>query len=106
MVAPTYRLTNQALRDLDDIAEYLRERSPSAAIRTLDTLRSTFQLLAANPQMGTARDDLHLGLRAFTPQRPAAHYIVFFTAIPEGVLVTDIMHGARNWEALFLGRER
>ena len=78
MAARTFRLTNQALLDLDEIGVFLRERSPSAAIRVLDELAGTFKMLAANPEIGTKRDDLHAGLRMFSPSKPANNYVVFF----------------------------
>jgi plasmid stabilization system protein ParE len=68
MGVPTYRLTNQALADLEDISDYLGERSPSAAIRVLNELERTFKALALNPVMGAQRDDLHVGLRMFCPK--------------------------------------
>jgi plasmid stabilization system protein ParE len=106
MAAPTYRLTRQALSDLDDIADYLRERNPSAGYRVLNELSRTFTLLAANPEIGARRDDLHAGLRMYTAARPAGKYVVFFSTIPIGVLITDVVHASRNWETMFSSGER
>ncbi len=106
MAAQTFRLTHQALADLDEISDYLRERSPAAATRVLAELVHTFKMLASNPEIGMRRDDLHAGLRMFTASRPATNYVVFYSIIPDGVLITDIIHGARNWTGMFLSGER
>jgi toxin ParE1/3/4 len=106
MARRIFRLTNQALADLDTIGDYLRGRNPSAAIRVIDELKSTLKSLAANPEIGLKRDDLHSGLRIFSPSKPANNYVVFYSIIPDGVLVTDIIHAARDWPDLFRRGER
>jgi toxin ParE1/3/4 len=106
MTSRTYRLTNQALADLDEIGDFLSSRRSSAANHVLDELKSTFRSLAANPEIGAIRNDLHLGLRMFVPAKPANNYVVFFSFIPNGVLITDVIHAARNWTAMFRRGER
>jgi len=96
MAAPTFRLTNQAHADLNEIADYLRERNPEAAHRVLDALRLTFETLAANPGIGAHREDLPTGVQMFVPSKPATKYVVFYMAIESGVLITDVIHSARD----------
>jgi plasmid stabilization system protein ParE len=106
MAAPTFRLTSQAQGDLNEIADYLRERSPTAAHRVLDALHRTFKTLAENPGIGAHREDLPPGLRMFVPSKPATKYIVFYTTIESGVLITDVIHSARDWVGMFDSGER
>jgi toxin ParE1/3/4 len=106
MASRRYFLSRQARADLDSIAAYLREKSPSAARRVLTELFRTFQFLAAAPESGTQRDDLYPKARLFTPSRPAANYVVFFYARSDGVEISDIIHAAQDWEGMFSRGER
>lgn len=45
MANKAYRLANQALQDLNDIADYIATDNPSASDRVLDTLLASFELL-------------------------------------------------------------
>ena len=92
-----YRLSRQADADLDDIADYVAADSPRAAIGILDALHDAFQTLAASPDVGSLRDDLMPSLRMFTPKRPASNYIIFYYVILDGIEVSDVIHGARDW---------
>ncbi len=58
----SYRLTRRANADLDEIADYLGERSPSAVNRVLNALQRTFEFLADHPEAGSLRDDLRPNL--------------------------------------------
>ena len=100
------RLSKRALADLDGIADYLGERNPSAAARVLRTLRDAFDALALSPNMGVLRDDLHPGLRIFSPSRPAQNYVICFYPLADGVEISDIVHGARDWPELFRSGDR
>ena len=106
MAAGRYYLSRRARADLDAIADYLRERNPSAARSVLTALYDTFQSLASNPQSGTRRDDLHPNVRLVTSPRPARNYIVFFYPRPDGVEISDIVHAAQDWEGMFGRGER
>jgi toxin ParE1/3/4 len=106
MTAGRYYLSRRARADLDAIVDYLRERDPTAARSVLTALRTTFQLLADNPESGTRRDDLHPNVRLFTSRRPARNYVVFFYPRPDGVEISDIVHAAQDWEGMFGRGER
>ena len=87
------RLTLKAEHDLRDIADYLTERSPTAAARVEAHLRAAFQLLSAHPHAGRRYRG---GTRRFTlPRYP---YLVFYDldeAAAE-VIVLTIRHGRRR----------
>ena len=52
------RYTRQAVSDLLAIADYIRERNPSAAINVETAIRSAIDLLAGYPEIGRDRPDL------------------------------------------------
>jgi toxin ParE1/3/4 len=106
MVPRRYFLSRQAHADLDSISSYLAERSPSAARQVLIELHNTFQSLATNPEIGTRRDDLYLNARLFSPARPADNYVIFFYSRSDGVEISDIIHGAQDWEGMFARGDR
>jgi plasmid stabilization system protein ParE len=101
-----YYLSRQARADLDGITEYLRVRSPESARRVLLELKSTFQVLADGPELGTRRDDLRTNVRIFSPSRPARHYIVFYYPHPNGIEISDVIHAAQDWPEMFSRDER
>jgi plasmid stabilization system protein ParE len=52
------RYTRQALADLVAIADYIRERNPTAAVQVETAIRSSIELLADFPRLGRDRPDL------------------------------------------------
>jgi plasmid stabilization system protein ParE len=53
-----YRLSNQAMFDLDDIWSHLAESSVNAANHVLDQIYEALLKLSRMPQMGHLREDL------------------------------------------------
>ena len=102
MANKTYRLSNQAIQDLRDIADHIGADNRSAAERVLDTLLASFELLAENPEAGTLRDDLRRTIRMFVPKSPAGNYIIFYYSIPNGIEISDVIHAKRDWQSLFI----
>jgi len=100
------RLSRQADGDLDEIASTLGAENLSAAISVLGILEDTFLLLAKNPLIGVAREDLATNIRMFSPKKPADSYIVFYYPFPDGVEISDVIHGARDWLSMFESDER
>jgi toxin ParE1/3/4 len=106
MAAPRFHLSRRARADLDSIADYLASQSAIAPRRVLVELWNTFEVLAANPEIGNRRDDLHPNVRMFTPSRPASSYIVFYYPRANGIEISDVIHAARNWPGMFASGER
>ncbi len=100
------RISRQADADLDEIAETIGADNPVAAVDVLDKLQATFWLLAEHPEIGTLREDIAANIRMFSPSKPASSYIIFYYPLPDGVEISDVIHGARDWLDLFKGRER
>lgn len=106
MATQRHCLSCQAVADLEQIAEYLGQHSPDAADRVLDTLFETFEAIATNREIGTSLEELRPGLRMFVPAKPASNYVVFFYAVPDGIMVSTVVHSARDWTGMFLSGDR
>lgn len=92
--------------DLEELADYLGERNPSAADRVIEELDRSFDAIAGNRESGTSLDDLRSGLRVFVPSKPAANYLVFYYLVPDGVVISDVVHASRDWIGMFSRHER
>ncbi len=95
----TYLLSSQAKADLDDISDYIANRSGSDDIadRFLDLLRDRFELISNSPYIGRRRDDdLRPGGRSF----PLSEYIIFYRVEDDFVRILRIVHGNRDIAAL------
>ena len=101
-----YRLARQADADLDEITDDLAKQDPAWAVRVLDGLHKAFQFLADNPQIGTDCSDLRPGLQVFPGRDAARPYLIFYYAIPSGIEISTIVHGARDYPTLFERGER
>jgi toxin ParE1/3/4 len=91
------RLAHLADLDLDAIRDYIGQHNPRAANNVLDQLFETLERLANQPELGEQRNDLARNLRAFVV-RP---YVIFYHPVPDGIHVARIIHGARDFPAMF-----
>ena len=92
-----FRISHQADADLDHIVRTIGSESSASANDVLDKLYETFLLLASHPEIGTAREDLSQNIRMFSPAKPASSYVIFYYTITEGIEISDVIHGARDW---------
>src|SRR6185437_10050840 len=95
-----HRLAPQAEAALDAIWSYVAEASGSSesADRLIDSITARFLLLADNPFLGRARDDLRPGLRSF----PVGEYVVIYRiANGKDVLILHVVRGSRDIEGMF-----
>ena len=89
--------------DMEQIADYLAERSINAADRFLDACHAEFDRLAAMPLMGGLRgfaDPWLAGLRSWTISGFPNH-LIFYRPIEDGVEILHVLHGARNLGSIF-----
>jgi toxin ParE1/3/4 len=93
------RVTRRPLAETDifEIWDYIADDSLAAADRWVDRLDEQFRLLAAQPMMGRARDELAPGVRSF----PFGRYVVFYVPLDDGIDVVRVLHGARDIDAVF-----
>lgn len=93
-----------ALWDLVNIADYLCESSPAAAMRFLDAAEAAFELLSRMPEIGSLcefEDGRLEGLRAW-PIRGFRRYIIHYLPRADGIDVFRVIHGARDTETQLL----
>ena len=83
-----------ARSDLMDIWQYIANDSPEDADRFLDTLEEKMGLLADNPRMGSRREGLAEGLRAF----PVKSYVIYYRphGEKEGIVVVRVLNANQD----------
>jgi len=83
------RFSRRAEADLLSIVDYtLRTWGEAQANRYIDELEACCQMLADNPALGRADDDVRPGLR----RMECGRHVVFYRREGEGVLVSRILH--------------
>ena len=88
----TALVSEHALRDLEEIHDFVARDKPLAARRLIANLQRTFQTLATFPELGARCELLGAGLRNHT----AGSYIIFYGQAPEGIEVVRVLHGSRQ----------
>jgi toxin ParE1/3/4 len=96
--------SDQAFRDLDQLASYIQQDSPEAAVRFLRAAEACFELIAKMPEGGTLFDYGRFrdsGIRVRTIQGFQNH-LVFYCPSETSVEIIRVLHGARDissaWE--------
>lgn len=90
------RLTQSARNDLLDAWTYIAEENMDAADGVLDAIEREAALLATQPMMGRARNELARGIRSWPTSTP---YILFNEADEQGILILRVLHHARDIQA-------
>jgi plasmid stabilization system protein ParE len=91
---PRYRLTSDAVQDLDAIQAYLLRQGGAAVARyVLRELRGAFQFLAANPDAGHRRQDLTDAPVKFWT---VFSYLVIYDPAKRPIEVLNVLHSARD----------
>jgi toxin ParE1/3/4 len=85
-------LLPQAAADLEEIGNYLSERSPRAAVQLVDAMNERWIRLLDYPFAGKARDDLRPGARCVI----VGQYLTFYRVTDRGIEIVRILHGRRN----------
>ena len=84
-----FRFSRRAEADLLSIGAYtLRTWGEDQTIRYIDDLEACCQMLADNPALGRACDDVRLGLR----RMERGEHVVFYREDAGGILVFRILH--------------
>ena len=86
-----------AAADVLDIWDHIAEDSLDQADRWVDMLDEKFRLLATQPLLGRAREELAPNLRSF----PFGRYVIFYTPLHDGIDVVRVLHSARDVDAAF-----
>src|SRR5262249_14380599 len=93
----------KAKQDLHEVWRYYAlVASPDVADRLLRDINATGERLADQALMWRARDDVMPGLRsvAINP------YIIFYRLLDNTVEIARVLHGRRNFAAIFGKRDR
>lgn len=90
--------TAEALADLDEIWFHIAFDNVAAADAFLDKLLEKGEAIGAFPYTGTDRSDLAPDLRSF----PVGRYVIFYRALPDGIQIIRVLHGARDVEGLMI----
>ncbi|GAB4305765.1 MAG: type II toxin-antitoxin system RelE/ParE family toxin [Oscillatoriaceae cyanobacterium] len=96
-----YRLSSQALHDLNEIIALIEQDNPEAAVRFLDNVAQKCRHLANFPNMGRRWDNLKPPLRSF----PVESYLIFYRPIAGSIEVVRVVSGYRDLENLFSTQE-
>lgn len=86
-----------AQADILEIWDYITDDNPAAADRRVDQLDAQFRLLATQPKMDRARNELAADVRSF----PVGRYVVFYVPLDAGIDVVRVLHSARDIDAIF-----
>jgi toxin ParE1/3/4 len=82
----------RAIRDLESIASYLGERSPSGAVNVLSAIRSRIDVLPFYPHIAPPLDDA--GHRRLSVVRYP--YVIFYRISGDEILILHIRHTSRR----------
>ena len=90
------RFTPRATQDLIDIAAYIRERNPAAAVRVRSAILDSLQNLVLFPEVG--RRQTVEGVRKLVTRKYS--YLVYyaFDRDDQEVVILSIRHSARERE--------
>ena len=95
-----YSLTPLAEGDLDDTWDYVADRFGfDVADGVLDSLHRAFQLLAENPEIGHAREDIAPLPYSVWPVGPS---LIAYRPDVQPVQIVRVVRGARDWQGLLL----
>ena len=93
-----YLLTPLAEADLDEIWDYAAERFGfDVADRVVESLHNAFRLLAANPGIGHAREDLAPAPYSFWPVGPS---LIVFQPDLKPLQIVRVVRGEHDWRGL------
>lgn len=97
------RVSSLAERDLDDIWYRVATLSGSIEIANgvVDSITQTFPLFARNPEAGTRRDEIELGVRGF----PAGRYLIYYRESASHLVISRVIHGARDQRSAYVDPE-
>lgn len=87
----------RALEDLKSIFDFIAAAHPEAAEKTAERLLDACDNLARFPELGSQRDELVRGLRAFV----VGNHVIYYRRTSQAIRVERILHAARDTEAFY-----
>lgn len=92
-----YIISPEAIRDLDEIADYFVTRNIDAGERLLDEFTKKCRYLTQFPLMGRSYSQLRTYLRGI----PMQNYIIFYRIANNGIEILRVIRGDRDLDAFF-----
>ncbi len=91
------RWTKPALRDLEEIGDFIARDNAMAAAKTVATILDQAEALATHPHLGRA------GRIAGTRELVVAQtpFVVPYRVVGDDVQILAVFHGARRWPERF-----
>jgi toxin ParE1/3/4 len=86
------RFTRPALADLDEILDYISDRSPQGASKVHARIKEILDLLLRHPRVGLQTTDPAIRRINATPYP----YLVFYEVRDDEVIIHAVRHGARE----------
>ena len=97
-MSPKFRLTQPAIQDIEQIADYIANRSGlDRADRFLSNLDAKFAKIAQFPNIGRQRDEILPLLRSLSID----NYLILYIPIGQDVEIFRVVSGYRDLSALF-----
>jgi toxin ParE1/3/4 len=93
----SYSFADRAVRDLEEICEYIGQNNKGAAGQLFDDIRQKRKLFAGFLHLGKSYEQLAPGLRGFTVD----DYIIFYYPRVSGIDVARVINGSRDLGELF-----
>ena len=88
-----YTLSQKAQEDIESIYDFgLQKFGKDQAIGYLMEMRSYFELLLRNTEIGKQRDEIKQGLYSF----PYVSHIIFYRLFKNHIRIVRILHGSRD----------
>lgn len=88
----TLTRNRKAVKDLNEIWDYIARDNPAMADRVIDKIAAKCEMLARQPLIGEARPDLATNLR----EVPVGNYVLFYRPLSDEIVVVRVLHAARN----------
>jgi len=97
-MSPKFRLTQPAIQDIEQIADYIASRSGlDRADRFLSNLDAKFAKIAQFPNIGRQRDEILPLLRSLSID----NYLILYMPMGPDVEIFRVVSGYRDLSALF-----
>jgi toxin ParE1/3/4 len=95
---PQFRLTEPAVQDIKQIADYIAQQSGlDAADRFLSKLDAKFSTVAQFPNLGRKRDEILPNSRSLSLN----NYLILYLPIGQDIEILRVVSGYRDLTALF-----
>ncbi len=92
-----YQFSEDAIKDINEICDYLAKNNPRSASNLFDAIRQKCKLFANFPNMEKSYSQIRPNLRGFLVR----DYIIFYYPDDEGIVIVRIVRGYRNLDTLF-----